>query len=126
MITPRSFKPYHCCFGRFQGCLESPVDCHSGEWIEVIGKGGKEKRSTRFACSVALGLSNNQALEVRIWNEELRFDWREPSSSSFSWNHLFVSGCKRDSSGRPGRSSATFKNIFTSENILKSSVEMKF
>jgi len=61
MITPRSFKPYHGCFGRFQGCLEMPVDCHSGEWIEVVGKRGKEKRSTRFARSVALGPSNNQA-----------------------------------------------------------------
>jgi len=61
MITPRSFKTYHGCFGRFQGCLETPVDCHSGEWIEVVGKREKEKRSTRFACSVVLGPSNNQA-----------------------------------------------------------------
>jgi len=62
MITPRSFKPYHGCFGRFQGRLETPVDLHSGDWIEVVGKRGKEKkRSTRFARSVALGPSNNQA-----------------------------------------------------------------
>jgi hypothetical protein len=62
MITPRSFKPYHDCFGRFQGRLETPADLHSGDWIEVVGKRGKEKkRSTRFAHSVALGPSNNQA-----------------------------------------------------------------
>ena len=62
MITPRSFRPYHGCFGRFQGRLETPVDLHSGDWIEVVGKRRKKKkRSTRFARSVALGPSNNQA-----------------------------------------------------------------
>jgi len=62
MITPRSFKPYHGCFGRFQGRLETPVDLHSGDWIEAVGKRGKEKkRSLRLARSVALGPSNNQA-----------------------------------------------------------------
>jgi len=56
------FKPYHGCFGRFQGRLETPVDLHSGDWIEVAGKRRKEKkRSRKFACSVALGQSNNQA-----------------------------------------------------------------
>jgi hypothetical protein len=34
---------------------------NSGEWTEVVGKRGKKKRSTRFAHSVALGPSNNQA-----------------------------------------------------------------
>jgi hypothetical protein len=61
MITPKSFIPYHGCFGRFQGCRETPVNFNSGEWIEVVGKRGKKKRSERFACSVALGPSNNQA-----------------------------------------------------------------
>jgi hypothetical protein len=62
MITPRSFKPYHGCFSRFQGRLETPVDLHSGDWIEAVGKRGKDKkRSTRFARSVFLGPSNNQA-----------------------------------------------------------------
>jgi hypothetical protein len=37
-----------------------PVDCHLGEWIEVIGKRGKEKRSRQLACSVALHPSNGQ------------------------------------------------------------------
>jgi hypothetical protein len=34
---------------------------NSGEWVEVVGKKGKKKRSKRFAHSVALGPSNNQA-----------------------------------------------------------------
>jgi len=60
-LPPRSFKPYHHGhFGRFQGFLETPVDYHSGKWIEVVGKRGKEKRSRKFAWSVALGPSNNQ------------------------------------------------------------------
>jgi hypothetical protein len=59
MITPKSFKPYHGCFGRFQGCLDRPASFNSGEWTAVVGKRGKKKRSKRFACSVALGPSNN-------------------------------------------------------------------
>jgi hypothetical protein len=61
MITPKSFKPHHGCFGRFQGCLDTPVNFNSGEWTEVAGKRGKKKRSKRFAHSVALGPSNNEA-----------------------------------------------------------------
>jgi hypothetical protein len=61
MNTPKSFKPYHGCFGRFQGCLETLENFHSGEWTEVVGKIGKNMRSKRFARSVALGPSNNQA-----------------------------------------------------------------
>ena len=34
---------------------------NSGEWTEVVGKRGKKLKSKRFACSVALGPSNNQA-----------------------------------------------------------------
>ena len=61
MNTPKSFKPYHGCFGRFQGRLDRSASFNSGEWVEVVGKKGKKKRSKRFACSVALGPSNNQA-----------------------------------------------------------------
>jgi hypothetical protein len=31
------------------------------EWTESVGKRGKRMRSKKFACSVAFGLSNNQA-----------------------------------------------------------------
>ncbi len=61
MNTSKSFKPYHGCFGRFQGCLDRSASFNSGELIEVVGKKGKKKRSKRFARSVALGPSNNQA-----------------------------------------------------------------
>ncbi len=61
MITPKSSKPYHGCFGRFQGCLGRPANLNSGEWVEVVGKREKEKRSKRFAHSVAFGPNNNQA-----------------------------------------------------------------
>ncbi len=61
MNTPKSFKPYHGCFGRFQGHLDRSANFNSGEWVEVVGKKGKKKRSKRFARSVALGPSNNQA-----------------------------------------------------------------
>jgi hypothetical protein len=54
MITPKSFKPYHGCFGRLQGCLARSANFNSGECIEVVGKKGKKKRSKRFAHSVAL------------------------------------------------------------------------
>ncbi len=61
MNTPKSFKHFHGCLGRFQGCLETPVNFNSGEWVEVVGKRGKKKRSKKFACSVALGPRANQA-----------------------------------------------------------------
>ncbi len=61
MITSKSFKPYHGCFGRFQGCLDRSANFNSGKWVEVVGKKGKKKRSKRFACSLALGPSNDQA-----------------------------------------------------------------
>ena len=61
MNTPKSYKPYHGCFGRFQGRLDRSASFNSGEWVEVVGKKGKKKRSKRFACSVALGPCNNQA-----------------------------------------------------------------
>jgi hypothetical protein len=55
MNTLKSFKPYHGCFGRFQGCLDRSASFNSGEWVDVVGKKGKKKRSKRFARSVALG-----------------------------------------------------------------------
>ncbi len=61
MNTPKSFKPYHGCLGRFQGRLDRSASFNSGEWVKVVGKKGKKKRSKRFARSVALGPSNNQA-----------------------------------------------------------------
>jgi hypothetical protein len=61
MNTPKSFKPYHGCFGRFQGCLDRSAHFNSGEWAEVVGKRGKKMRSKIFTRSVALGPSNNQA-----------------------------------------------------------------
>jgi hypothetical protein len=61
MNTSNLFKHYHGCFGRFQGGLDTPAHFNSGEWTEVVGKRRKKMRSKRFACSVALGISNNQA-----------------------------------------------------------------
>jgi hypothetical protein len=61
MHTPKSFKLYHGCFGRFQGHLDRSAHFNSGEWTEVVGKRGKKMRSKRFSCSVDLGPSNNQA-----------------------------------------------------------------
>jgi hypothetical protein len=61
MQTHKSFKPYHGCFGRFQGHLDISSNFNPGEWTEVVGKKGKWMRSKRFARSVALGPSNNQA-----------------------------------------------------------------
>ena len=61
MHTYKSFKPYHGCFGRFQGCLDISANFNPGEWTEVVGKKGKKMRSKKFARSVALGPSNNQA-----------------------------------------------------------------
>ena len=61
MHTPKSFKPYHGCFGRFQGRLDISANFNPGEWTGVVGKKGKRMRSKRFACSVVLGPSNNQA-----------------------------------------------------------------
>jgi hypothetical protein len=61
MNSPMSFKPYYGCFARLQGHLNTPENFNSGEWTEVVGKRGKQMRSKRFACSVALGPSNIQA-----------------------------------------------------------------
>jgi hypothetical protein len=61
MNIPKSFKPYHGCFGRFQGCLDISANFSPGEWTEMVGKKGKKTRSKRFAHSVALGPSKNQA-----------------------------------------------------------------
>jgi hypothetical protein len=61
MNTRKSFKPYHGCFGRFQGHLYVSANFNPGEWTEVVGKKGKKMRSKRFARTVALGPSNNQA-----------------------------------------------------------------
>jgi hypothetical protein len=61
MNTPKSFKPYHGCFGWFKGCLDISANFNTGEWTEVVGKKGKGMRSKRFACSVTLGPRNNQA-----------------------------------------------------------------
>jgi hypothetical protein len=49
MNTPKSYKPYHGCFGRFQGRLDRSASFNSGEWVEVVGKKEKKKRSKRFA-----------------------------------------------------------------------------
>lgn len=40
MHTPKSFKPYHGCFGRFQGRLDISANFNPGEWTEVVGKKG--------------------------------------------------------------------------------------
>ena len=61
MNTPKSFKPYHGCFGRFQGRLDISANFNPGEWTEVVGKTGKRMRSKMFSRSVALDPSNNQA-----------------------------------------------------------------
>ncbi len=61
MNTPKSFKPYHGCFSRFQGHLDISAIFNPGEWTEVVCNKGKRMRSKRFAHSVALGPSNNQA-----------------------------------------------------------------
>jgi hypothetical protein len=61
MNTPKSFKHYHGCIIRFQGCLDISANLSPGEWTEVVGKKGKRMRCKRTACSVALGPSNNQA-----------------------------------------------------------------
>jgi hypothetical protein len=58
MNAPKSFKPYHGCFGRFQGCLDISANFNPGEWTEAVGKKGKRMRSKRFAHSVAIGPSN--------------------------------------------------------------------
>jgi hypothetical protein len=60
MNTLKSLKPYHGCFSRFQGCLDISANLNPGEWTELVGKKRKRMRSKRFACSVALGPSNNQ------------------------------------------------------------------
>jgi hypothetical protein len=61
MHTPRSFKPYHGCFGRFQGNLDTLANFNPGEWTKVVGKKRNRMRSKRFAHSVAFGPSNNHA-----------------------------------------------------------------
>jgi hypothetical protein len=61
MHTAKSFKPYHGCFGRFQGCLDISAIFNSEEWPEIVNQKGKRMRSKSFARSVALGPSNNQA-----------------------------------------------------------------
>jgi hypothetical protein len=61
MHTPKSFKSYHGCFGRFQGHLYISANFNPEKWTEVVGKKGKRMRCKRCACSVALGPSNNQA-----------------------------------------------------------------
>jgi hypothetical protein len=71
-----------------------------GKWTEVVGKKGKRMRSKRFACSVDLVPSNNQA------GTNLRSAHAVPVShvmsgatkfESFYWICLFWSGCKKDS-----------------------------
>ncbi len=59
MNTPKPFKPYHGCFSRFQGCLDTPANFNSEEWTEVVGTREQKMRSKRFARSLALGPSNN-------------------------------------------------------------------
>jgi hypothetical protein len=61
MNTPKSFKPYHGCFGRFQGHLGISANFNPEERNEVVGKKGKKMKSKWFARSVALGPSNTEA-----------------------------------------------------------------